>query len=157
MTQTSALRAHCRTPFHHTMVPAVSQQAQLGLVCQCLELLGAPLGEWQSSNATAHQDGNNSRDSLSGPMAQLLLQPGWLMQGAIVKPSPQCKSASYCPQTFLSSGFQCRDDISEFKPTFWDCKSSQSWLLSCITHHMTDSLPCFSMKHHNLSFTTAGL
>ncbi len=65
------------------MVPAVSEQAQLGLVCQCLELLGAPLGGWQSSNASSHQDANNSRDSLSGPLAQLLLQPGWLMQGEI--------------------------------------------------------------------------
>ncbi|DBB14987.1 hypothetical protein WJX82_009217 [Trebouxia sp. C0006] len=65
-----------------SMLGPLSEQAQLGLVCQCLELLGAPLGGWQSSNASSHQDANNSRDSLSGPLAQLLLQPGWLMQGS---------------------------------------------------------------------------
>ncbi len=102
MTQRSALKAHGRTSFQGTMVPAVSKQAQLGLVCQCLELLGAPLGGWQSSNATAHQDANNSRDSLSGTLAQLLLQPGWFMQGATSKPSPQCRNTFYCPQAFLS-------------------------------------------------------
>ncbi len=26
----------------------------------------------------------------------------------------------YCPQTFLSLGFQCRDDVPEFKMTFRD-------------------------------------
>ncbi|DBA66769.1 TPA: hypothetical protein ACH3X2_001915 [Trebouxia sp. C0005] len=65
-----------------SMPGPLSEQAQLGLVCQCLELLGAPLGGWQSSNATSHQDANNSRDSLTGSLAQLLLQPGWLMQGS---------------------------------------------------------------------------
>ncbi|DBB01993.1 TPA: hypothetical protein ACH3X1_000578 [Trebouxia sp. C0004] len=65
-----------------SMLGPLSEQAQLGLVCQCLELLGAPLGGWQSSNAAAQQAANNSRDSLTGPLAQLLLQPGWLMQGS---------------------------------------------------------------------------
>ncbi len=116
MTRRSALRAHCRNPFRDAVVPAVSGQAQLGLVCQCLELLGAPLGAWQSSNATAHQDANNSIDSLTGPLAQLLLQPGWLMQGAI--------------------------------------SINQSRLLSCITHHMTEALPCVSMKHESPQWLT---
>ena len=26
----------------------------------------------------------------------------------------------YCPQTFLSLHFQCRDDISDLKQMFWD-------------------------------------
>jgi len=26
----------------------------------------------------------------------------------------------YCPQAFLSLDFQCRDDVSELKQTFWD-------------------------------------
>ena len=28
----------------------------------------------------------------------------------------------YCPQTFLCLDFQCRDDVSEVKQTFWHCK-----------------------------------
>ena len=63
------------------VLSAVSAGPQLQLVCHCLELLGAPLGLWQSSNATASQDATNGMDSLTGPQAQLLLQPGWLMQG----------------------------------------------------------------------------
>ncbi len=62
---------------------AVGKGPQLQLVCHCLELLGTPLGTSQSSNAAASQEGNNSRDSLSGSLAQLLLQPGWLMQGQL--------------------------------------------------------------------------
>ena len=60
---------------------AVSEGPQLQLVCHCLELLGAPLGMWQSSNATASLDASNGRDSLTGSLAQLLLQHGWHMQG----------------------------------------------------------------------------
>ena len=60
---------------------AVREAPQLQLVCHCLELLGAPLDMWQSSNATASLDASNSRDSWTGSLAQLLLQPGWLMQG----------------------------------------------------------------------------
>lgn len=62
-------------------MPAVSEAVQLQLVGLCLELLGAPLGAWQSSNTSANQDASNGRDSLSGALAQLLLQPAWLMQG----------------------------------------------------------------------------
>ncbi len=164
MTQRSALVTHCRSSNCHTMVLAVSEQAQLGLVCQCLELLGAPLGGWQSSNATSHQDANNSRDSLSGPLAQLLLQPGWLMQGVVsfnqswllsciahhmtdylpctsnvqyVNNLPNAKTHLNCPQTFLSCDFQCSNDVSELNLAFWDWKEQMNWLLSCITHHMT--------------------
>lgn len=60
---------------------AVGAQPQLGLVCHCLELLGAPLGHWQSSNANAAQDGSNQMDTLTGPSSQLLLQPGWHVAG----------------------------------------------------------------------------
>ena len=28
----------------------------------------------------------------------------------------------YCPQPFLSVNFQCRDDVSELRQTFWDWK-----------------------------------
>ena len=36
--------------------------------------------------------------------------------------SPQCRDAFFCPQTFLSLDFQCRDDVSESKQKFRDQK-----------------------------------
>ena len=60
---------------------AVGAKPQLGLVCHCLELLGAPLGHWQSSNATAAQNAKNQMDHLTGASAELLLQPGWHTTG----------------------------------------------------------------------------
>ncbi|KAL3135501.1 hypothetical protein ABBQ38_005981 [Trebouxia sp. C0009 RCD-2024] len=68
-----------------SMLGPLSEGPQLQLVCHCLELLGAPLGMWQSSNATASRDASNSQAGLSGSLAQLLLQPGWLMQAALSK------------------------------------------------------------------------
>ena len=59
---------------------AVGEGPQLQLACHCLELLGASLGMWQSSNASGGLDESNSQDHLTGSLAQLLLQRGWLMQ-----------------------------------------------------------------------------
>ena len=54
----------------------------------------------------------------------------------------------YCPQTFLSFKFQCRDDVSEFKWTLWSCNkqhitcSSVKLLLQSL-HMVLDSHPLF--------------
>lgn len=63
------------------MIAAVGAQSQLGLVRLSLELLGADMGHWQSSNATAAQAASNQTDHLSGSTARLLLQPGWQAKG----------------------------------------------------------------------------
>ncbi len=103
--------------------------------------------------STAHVDCQACLGSFTTRLADSLLQHTklqttsqvFMCNARVTKTSPQCRNPFYCPQTFLSLDFQCRDSVSELKSMLRESKEHELSALQHLNHVLTCSALCAGM------------